>query len=115
MPTKREHEARTKILGKISRAPEGSRTSAGTPVCRLIVSKDAEGPASSPVLVGLYLKGELARRCLRGLGVGDLIEAVGDLGPMRERARLPEVLVGDVKLRERASGRAQAVGAGVGA
>jgi hypothetical protein len=115
MPATREQQVQTTVLGRISREPEGSRTIGGTPICRLTVATEAPGPASSPVVVALYIAGDLARRCLRGLGTGDLIEGFGDLRPLRKAARWPEVVAEDVKLREEVSGRASAARAGVGA
>jgi len=44
-----------------------------------------------------------ARRCRDGLAEGDLIEAVGDIGPERRTARSQEIIVSrPVKLWERA-------------
>ena len=91
-----------RVVGRLGRAPEVARTLAGVTVCRLVVVKKAAGPASSPVRVGLYVKGELAKRCGR-LGEGDLIAAFGELGSQRRAAvKYPELLTEDVKLYERA-------------
>jgi len=78
-------------------------TSGGVPVCRLVVVKQAVSPASAPVQVGLYVKGELATRCAGGLNEGDLIESFGDLGAPRSTARFPELLADVVRLWERAA------------
>ena len=90
------------------REPEKITTLSGVTVCRMVVVKRAAGPASSPALVGLYLKGALARRCGGGLHEGDLIEAVGQLASRSgiARPKYPEVVVLDapdqVRLYERA-------------
>jgi single-stranded DNA-binding protein len=97
-----------RIVGRLGREPEAATTLGGVAVCRLVVVKRAAGPASSPARVGLYLKGELAKRCGAKLHEGDLVEALGELGNRRGKARprYPEVLVEDapdnVKLYERA-------------
>jgi hypothetical protein len=93
-----------RVVGRLGRAPEVASTTSGVAVCRLVVVKKAAGPASSPVRIGLYVKGELAKRCGR-LGEGDLIAALGELGGQRRAAvRYPELLAQDVKLYERAGG-----------
>jgi hypothetical protein len=97
-----------RIVGRLGREPEAATTLSGVTVCRLVVVKRAAGPASSPARVGLYLRGELAKRCGGKLHEGDLIEAFGELGNRRGKAqpRYPEVLVADdpssVKLYARA-------------
>lgn len=105
MSATREQLATTRIVGRVTRDPETAWTSAGVPVCRMLVAKEASGPASSPTTVSLYTKGDLARRCGTKLGKGDLVEGIGDLGPMRRRARVPEVIAESVKLFEAVSGR----------
>jgi hypothetical protein len=97
-----------RIVGRLGREPEAATTLGGVTVCRLVVVKRAAGPASSPARVGLYLRGELAKRCGGKLHEGDLIEAFGELGNRRGKARprYPEVVVaddpGNVKLYARA-------------
>jgi hypothetical protein len=83
-------------------------TAGGVSVCRLTVAGEADGPASSPVVVDLYTSGELARRCGRGLGSGDLIEVHGELAPLRSSASRPEIRAAEVKLWEKVSGRSLA-------
>lgn len=101
-----------RIVGRLAREPEATRTLSGTTICRMFVSKQARGPASSPTRVGLYLRGELAERCRDGLHEGDLITALGELAERRgsDAPRFPEVLVedraGSVKLHERAGSAA---------
>jgi hypothetical protein len=102
---------RTFVRGRLSREPEFSRTLGEEPVsiCRLMVLGSAAGPASSPPKVLLYIKGAEAERCAFGLHSGDLIQAVGDVGPERAKARHQEVLVSErVTLRARAGGSAGA-------
>jgi hypothetical protein len=94
-----------RVVGRVGKHLEIARTAAGTEVCRLVVTQRAAGPASSPVQIGLYVKGELAKRCCRGLGEGDLIEAFGQLGRMRSKAKRPELVGTDVKLWEKAGAR----------
>lgn len=92
-----------RVVGRIAKAPEAATTASGVRVCRLIVVKGADGPASSPVRVGLYVKGELARRCAGNLHEGDLIEGLGELGARRGQGiGFPEVVTHDVKLFARA-------------
>ena len=104
---------RTFVRGRLAGKPEYARTSDGGEVCRLIVIGEAAGPASSPPRASLYirngdgasegLRADEARRCAFGLNPGDLIQAVGDLGPERARALRQEVLVSEpVRLRARA-------------
>ena len=107
---------RTFVRGRLGGAPEFVRTVDGVGICRLLVVGRAAGPVSSPPRVSLYirdggpgLRSDEAVRCGLGLKPGDLIEAVGDLGPERPGARRQEVLVSDrVKLRERTAGEAGA-------
>ncbi len=102
---------RTFVRGRLGKAPEFARTygEGATVICRLLVLGRAAGPASRPPKVALYLKGAEAQRCAFGLRPGDLIEAVGNIGPERPKARHQEVLVEDrVKLRARPGGSAGA-------
>ena len=97
-----EQMARAMIRGRITRPPEVKRTMAGTLVCRVTVEKIV-GPASRPVRMALYFKGDMARRCGFNLFPDDLIEAEGEIGPLRAGIGYQELLVsdGDVRLRER--------------
>jgi hypothetical protein len=98
------HEAvmRTFARGWLAKPPEFAHSDEEVAVCRLLVIGQAAGPASSPPRVSLYLRGTEAERCAYGLREGDLIEAVGVVGPERKRAPRQEVLVdGRVKLRAR--------------
>jgi hypothetical protein len=105
---------RTFVRGRLGRAPEYTQTVEGVGICRLLVVGKAAGPASSPPRISLYirdgglgLRSDEAERCHLGLRQGDLIEAVGDVGGERHKARHQEVLVNErVKLRERAAGAA---------
>jgi hypothetical protein len=117
MSTKRDEAAsgeavkvmRTFVRGHLGQAPEFVRSVDGVGVCRLLVIGKAAGLASSPPRVSLYisdggpgLRSDEAVRCGLGLHSGDLIEAVGDIGPERPTARRQEVLVSErVKLRAR--------------
>lgn len=113
---KAEEVMRTFVRGRLGRAPEFARSVDGVGICRLLVIGKAAGPASSPPRVSLYirdggpgLRSDEAVRCGLGLQPGDLIEAVGDLGPERRKARRQEVLVSErVRLRERAASGAGA-------
>jgi hypothetical protein len=114
---------RTEVLARISAFSEYE---AG--ICRITVVGDAQGPASRPPRVNLYIKdggepekGRLlrpdeARRCRYNLRIGDLILAVGDLGPERERASRQEVIVSEpVRLKWRPPvDPASVVGSGAG-
>jgi hypothetical protein len=110
---------RTFVRGRLAQPPEFARSMGGAAVCRLLVVGKARGPASSPPRVSLYIKdgegeegglrGDEAERCHLGLREGDLIEAVGDVGPERPKARRQEVLVSErVKLWSRAASLAGA-------
>jgi hypothetical protein len=95
---------RTFARGWLTEAPEFRRSDEGVAVCRLVVACEADGPASNPPKVSLYIRGTEAVRCGLGLQQGDLIEGVGVLGPERKRAPRQEVLVDErVKLRARAA------------
>ncbi len=100
--------ATTRIVGRISSEPRISHTTGGEAVCRLTVARKAAGPVSSPVIVALYVKGDLARRCHRKLEGGDLIEALGELGPLRSGARFPEVIAESVGRFQEADRQAHA-------
>lgn len=98
---------RTFVRGRLA-SKELVRTMEGTAICRLVVIGEARGPASSPPRVSLYigeggdLREDEARRCASNLGEGDLIQAVGDVGPQRPGARWQEIVVSEpVRLRAR--------------
>lgn len=93
---------RTFARGWLAKPPEFAHSDENIAVCRLLVIGTAAGPASKPPRVSLYLRGTEAERCAYGLRQGDLIEAVGVLGPERKSAPRQEVLVdGRVRLRAR--------------
>jgi hypothetical protein len=105
---------RSFIRGTLAKKPEFATTLGGAEVCRLVVTGEAAGPASKPPRVTLYigngegspgaLLADEPRRCARGLRVGDVIQAVGNIGPERSRAAHQEVLVTKpVLLRARAA------------
>jgi hypothetical protein len=109
---------RSFVRGTVAQKPEYARTTEGGEVCRLVVIGGA-GPASKPARVSLYirngaastegLRSDEAHRCAFGLRAGDVIQAVGDIGPERRRAPRQEVIVSEpVRLRARA---AEAAGA----
>jgi hypothetical protein len=108
--TGREPVMRTFVRAPLACGPEFVRTGAGVGICRLRVVGEPAGPVSAPPRVVLYVgdgqdgirPGE-ARRCRDGLREGDLIEAVGDIGPERETAHSQEIIVSEpVRLRARA-------------
>jgi hypothetical protein len=116
--SERDPEAviRTLVRARISTVPEWDRSEGGVGVCRLTVIGDAAGPASRPPRVTLYIKDggcpeegymlqpDESRRCAFNLGVGDLIQAVGNLGPERDKVDRQEVIVTEpVKLKLRAA------------
>lgn len=98
---------RSFVRGRIASEPEFVRTMEGVGVCRLVVIGQA-GLASSPPRVSLYirdgeqvedggeedaspLRPDEAQRCAFHLGEGDLIQAVGNIGPERAKAKGQEV------------------------
>lgn len=104
---------RSFVRGTLAQKPEYVPLMGGGEVCRMLVLGEAPGPATSPPQVSLYihsgeagpqgLRPDEARRCAFGLRPGDMIQAVGDIGPERSRARRQEVLVTErVKLCQRA-------------
>jgi hypothetical protein len=98
MSKQRSEAMECRVVGRLGREPEAKATTGGVTVCRMVVVKRAAGPASSPVRVGLYLKGALAERCRKGLHEGYLIEAFGELGnrqPVGKAPGYPEVVVDD--------------------
>lgn len=88
------------------------KSKSGVGICRITVADEPAGPASRPARVTLYirdggdperwgaLRPDESRRCRDGLRIGDVIEAVGILGPEREAAERQEVIVTEeVRLR----------------
>jgi single-stranded DNA-binding protein len=108
-------EIRTQAIGRISRKPELSRTTAGVPVCRFAVATDA-GPASNPVVRTVYVVGGPERRYgeklavrVSHLGIGDLVVVPGVERQRRRKVRGVEftesaIEATAVRLRERRSG-----------
>lgn len=113
---KADEVMRTFVRGRLGRAPEFARSVDGVGVCRLLVIGKAAGPASSPPRVSLYIKdggpglrSDEAVRCGLGLHRGDLVQAVGDVGSERRKARRQEVVVSEpVRLKARTGGSAGA-------
>lgn len=105
---------KTQAVGRITSPPELGRTLNGVPVCRFTISAET-GPASSPVVKPIYVFGmrdgepdaylsDLAKRCGRGLSVGDMVFVPGVERQRTRRSGAIEqsILAADVKLRERA-------------
>ncbi len=96
----------TFVQGRVSKR-DFRETDEGVGVCRLIVVGEAAGPASKPPRVSLYIRdgGDLrpdeARRCAFNLNVGDLIQAVGNVGAERDTALHQEIIVTE-RVRRRA-------------
>jgi hypothetical protein len=75
---------RAVVRGRITVAPELSRTTEGVAVCRFRVATDA-GPASRPLVKDIYIKGnpelepseDLPVRVKANLGLGDLVRVPG--------------------------------------
>jgi hypothetical protein len=73
-----------RVVGRITRAPELSHSSAGVPICRFIVASD-RGPAKNPVVTRVCVQGvlgaprgeDLAIRCTRLLE-GDVVQVMGE-------------------------------------
>jgi hypothetical protein len=73
-----------RVVGRITRAPELSHSSAGVPVCRFVMATD-RGIAKNPVVTPVYVRGvlgaprgqDLAIRCARLLE-GDLVQVLGE-------------------------------------
>lgn len=73
-----------KVVGRITRAPELTHSSAGVPICRFVVAS-VRGPASNPVVTRVCVQGalgaprgqDLAIRCARLLE-GDLVQVMGE-------------------------------------
>jgi hypothetical protein len=98
--------AQVKMRGRLAEKPELAHTMAGEPLCRLRVVREV-GPASCPVDLPFYVRGDLARRCGTNLFAGDLVEVTGELSVrMRElagrRYRDYGALAQSVRLKARA-------------
>lgn len=115
MGSERSEDARVMMRGRLAGKPELTYTMAGEPVCRLRVVREV-GPASCPVDLPFYVRGDLARRCGTNLYEGDLVEVVGELR-LRMRSRGQRRyrdyggLAQSVRLKQRATG-SESVGAG---
>lgn len=105
-------QVRAEATGRITSAPEFTRTMAGTALCRFKITAET-GPASTPLVKSIYVWGlsdgepddrlaDLAKRCGRNLQMGDRVFVPGterqrNCGRGTEHAIIAE----DVKLRER--------------
>lgn len=95
------------VVARLAKAPEWGRTMGGVLFCRLLLVQKPAGPASKPVQIAAYTRGELAERYAFSLAVGDLIEITAKLpATVRRKARCPELIIPDmadgVRLLERA-------------
>jgi single-stranded DNA-binding protein len=106
--------AKVKMRGRVAGKPQLAQTMGGELVCRFTVVREV-GPASCPVDLPFYVRGELARRCGTNLCEGDLVEVLGELSLRmrssgRGRARRDYgALAETVRLKERGTrGRAGA-------
>lgn len=98
-----------RIVGRLGCEPE-AQSRGGAMVCRLVLTSEAKGPASTPPRVGFYITGELGKRCRNGLHEGDLVEVLSRPERWRVGGRVgvkfPEFAVEDafdnVKLKRRA-------------
>ncbi len=100
---------RTFVRGRVARKPEFSQTMRRSR--RLPDRRDRRGTgAGEQAAEGLPLhrgggraaRADEARRCAFNLTEGDLIQAVGDIGPERPEAKRQEVVVSEpVRLRAR--------------
>jgi hypothetical protein len=108
----RDPGIQTRVIAWVTMKEHESHRKVGE-VCRLTVVGPETGLANRRPCLHLYIgnghpetadrrRGEAggdplrpdeASRCWSGLREGDLIEAVGDLGPRREKARRHEVIV----------------------
>src|SRR5262245_52684350 len=111
---------RSVVRGRITVAPELSRTTDGVAVCRFTVVTDA-GPASRPLMKAIYVKGDPTRepsedlpvRVKANLGLGDLVRVPGtELQRLCKRRGVEyietAIQADDVALKERAAERAGA-------
>lgn len=81
--TETQTRIESKAVAMVSGRPELATTASGFPVCRFPVVTEAEGPASNPVKMPIYVAGwpgeaqrKLALRCAE-LRVGELVQATG--------------------------------------
>jgi hypothetical protein len=110
MSEKQSEAMECRFVGRLGCEPEAQTRGDGAMVCRLVLTSEAKGPASSPPRVGVYITGGLARRCRNGLHEGDLVEVLACPERWREGGRVgvkfPEFAVEDafenVKLKQRA-------------
>lgn len=99
--------AKVMMRGRLAGKPSLAYTMDGLAVARFVVVREA-GPASCPVELSFYVRGELARRCATNLFEGDLVEVTADLSmriKQRGRARRREygALAQTVRLKRRAA------------
>lgn len=90
----------TQIDGRITVAPEVARKGNRT-YCRMLVALGPIGEPHKPLVTAVYVGGELAERCGRGLMEGYKIKAVGKLKRPRPKARFPELIATDIRLRDK--------------
>jgi hypothetical protein len=115
--TQQQTGVRAVVRGRITVAPELSRTTDGVAVCRFTVVTDA-GPASRPLVKAVYVKGnpalppseDLPVRIKAKLGLGDLVRVPGvELQRPRRRRGVEfietAIQAEDVTLKERAGAR----------
>lgn len=106
MASQLSEAAKVKMRGRLAAKPELAHSMGGELVCRLTVVRQV-GPASCPVDLPFYVKGDLARRCGTNLFEGDLVEVLGELSlRMRShgkgrRYRDYGALAESVRLKER--------------
>jgi single-stranded DNA-binding protein len=95
------------MRGRLAAKPSLAYSMGGEAVSRFVVVREV-GPASCPVDLPFYVRGDLARRCGTNLFEGDLIEVTADLSMRmkqsgRARQRDYGALVNDVRLKQRSA------------
>lgn len=85
------------VVGRITIAPEQASKDGNT-FCRMLVATGPIGGTELPPVAAVYVGGELAERCGRGLDEGYLISAIGRFHRGRRKARFPEMIADDIKL-----------------